>query len=57
MELTKVINNRFTLTHYNGHYYIYTVTVVRNNIYVNFDRVDAQRQEWNIISISIHSAL
>ena len=45
MKPTKVINNRFTLTHYNGHYYVYTVTVVRNNIYVNFDRVDTQRQE------------
>lgn len=45
MKPTKVINNRFTLTHCNGHYYVYTVTVVRNNIYVNFDRVDTQRRE------------
>jgi hypothetical protein len=57
MKPTKVINNRFTLAHCNGHYYIYTVTVVRNNIYVNFDRADVQRQKWKIISISIHSAL
>ena len=43
MELTKVINNGFTLAYCNGHYYIYTVTVVGNNIYVNFDRVGAWR--------------
>lgn len=45
MELTKVTNNRFTLTHCNGRYYVYTVTVVRNNVYVNFNRVDTQKQE------------
>lgn len=37
--MTRVINNRFTLIHCNGHYYVYIVTVVGNNIYVNFNRM------------------
>ncbi len=41
MKLAKVINNGCTLAYCNGHYYVYTVRVVGNNIYVNFDRVGA----------------
>jgi hypothetical protein len=42
MKLTRVINNEFTLAYCNGHYYVYTVTVVGNNIHVNFDRVGGE---------------
>lgn len=39
MKLAMVINNGSTLAYCNGYYYVYTVSVVGNNIYVNFDRV------------------
>ena len=41
MKLTSVISNGFTLAYCNGHYYVYTVTVVGNNIYVNLATVGA----------------
>jgi hypothetical protein len=40
MELTKVINNSCTLSYCNGHYYVYTVTHVGKNVYVNFERIN-----------------
>lgn len=33
------MSDKFTLLYCNGRYYVYTVTVVGNNIYVNFDRI------------------
>jgi hypothetical protein len=33
------MSDKFTLLYCNGCYYVYTVTVVDNNIYVNFDRI------------------
>lgn len=33
------MSDNFTLLYCNRHYYVYTVTVVDNNIYVNFDRI------------------
>ena len=39
MEPTRVINNGFTLAYCNGHFYVYTVTVIGNDTYVNFGRV------------------
>jgi hypothetical protein len=33
------MKNQISVMHINGKYYVYSVTVVENNIYVNFDRV------------------